>query len=109
MTLLGLELWEHPSVQKVFQCFEKISAQVGVPVQIVADGASDLNKGVKLFCERHPKTQYFYDISHKLAGLLEKYLNDDEDWNLFVNSVSTAKTLASTNTIGLFDSTGAMN
>lgn len=91
VTLLGLELWEHPSVQKVFQCLEKISAQVGVPVQIMADGGSDLNKGIKLFCERHPKTQYFYDISHKLACLLEKYLKDDEDWNLFVNSVSTAK------------------
>ena len=91
VTLLGLELWEHPSVQKVCQCLEKISAQVGVPVQIMADGGSDLKKGIKLFCERHPKTQYFYDISHKLACLLEKYLKDDEDWNLFVNSVSTAK------------------
>jgi hypothetical protein len=91
VTLLGLELWEHPNGEKVFQCLEKISTQVGVPVQIVVDGASDLNKGVNLFCERHPKTQVFYDISHKLACLLEKYLKDDEDWNLFVNSVSTAK------------------
>jgi len=107
VTLLGLELWEHPNGVKIFQYLEKISAQVGIPVQIIADGGSDFHCGIKLFCERHPKTQYFYDISHKLACLLEKYLKDDEDWNLFVNSVSTAKALASTNPISWFNTTWA--
>lgn len=91
VTLLGLELWNHSNGKKVDKCLEEISNQVGVPIQIVADGGSDLNKGVKLFCERHPKTTCIYDISHKLARLLEKHLKDDEDWNLFVKSVSKAK------------------
>ncbi len=91
VTLLGLEIWDHPNGDLVNKCFEKISGSVGVPVQIAVDGASDLNKGVRLFCEQHPKTQHIYDISHKLARLLEKHLKDDENWNLFVNSVSKAK------------------
>lgn len=67
--------------EKVNQCLDKISCQVGVPIQIVVDGGSDLNKGVKLFCEKYQKTKHFYDLSHKLARLLEKHLKDDEAWN----------------------------
>jgi hypothetical protein len=91
VTLLGLELWEHSFGAKVEKCLDKISCFVKVPVQIAVDGGSDYHGGVKLFCERHPKTQHISDISHKLARLLEKHLKDDEDWNLFVNSVSKAK------------------
>lgn len=91
MTLLGLEIWEHSTGEKINECFENISRQVGVPLQIVIDGGSDINKGTKLFCEQHRKTKQFSDLSHKLARLLEKHLKDDEEWNLFVNSVSVAK------------------
>jgi hypothetical protein len=91
VTLLGLELWEHSNGEKIAKCLENISQQVGVPEHIVIDGGSDIKTCAKLFCEQHPKTRQLYDISHKLARLLEKHLKDDEAWNFFLNSVSKAK------------------
>ena len=91
VTLLGLEIWEHSTGKKINECFENISRQVGVPLQIVVDGGSDINKGTRLFCEKHFNPKQFSDLSHKLARLLEKHLKDDDEWNLFVNCVSVAK------------------
>jgi hypothetical protein len=91
VTLLGLELWEHSDGERIAKCLDNISQQVGVPVHIVVDGGSDIKTCAKLFCEQHPKTKHLYDISHKLARLLEKHLKNDDAWNLFLNSVSKAK------------------
>jgi len=91
MSLLGLEVWERTSGKLIEASLAQIEARVGRFVQIVADGGSDITKGVRLFCEGHQKTVGIYDISHKLARILEKHLKNDEKFTIFLSSLSTVK------------------
>jgi hypothetical protein len=56
----------------------------GVPRAVVSDGGSDVKKGVRLFGEAHPGVDWFYDITHRLACLLEKELKECLWWPDFL-------------------------
>ncbi len=83
MQLLALEVVEHSTGEKVQESLEKLSGEVGEPVQIVSDHGSDLLKGIGLFCETHPKTIQTGDISHRLARLLKAEVETETFWNEF--------------------------
>jgi hypothetical protein len=65
--------------------------QTGVPRAIVSDGARDLRLGVKLFCERHPRTAWIYDIKHYTALLLQRELERDPRWATFTAAANRTK------------------
>lgn len=74
----------------VYQQLEKTIAVTGVPRQIIADGGTDIQAGVNLFCSDHPQTCYTYDIKHKAAAVLKHHLNSDEAWNDFTQKAARA-------------------
>ena len=92
MQLLALEVVEHSTGEKVLESLEKLSQQVGKPVQIVTDHGSDLRKGIGLFCETRPETIHTYDISHRLAGLLKAEVEADPFWQDFQTRCNQLRT-----------------
>jgi hypothetical protein len=89
--LLYLEPVEHSNGQKVQAQLEQVADRTGVPRAIVSDGGSDLKRGVKLFCQKHPEVAPIYDVKHKMALLLKKELEGDKDWAAFVAQANLAR------------------
>ena len=56
---------------------EKAVARTGVPRQIVADGAADLQTGIERFRARHPQTASVPDAAHRAANLPKHYWESD--------------------------------
>ena len=92
MQLLALEVVEHSTGEKVCQSLERLSRQVGEPVQIVSDHGSDLRQGIGLFAQAHPKTVHTYDISHRLARLLKAQVQTDPWWKDFHQQCNQLRT-----------------
>jgi hypothetical protein len=93
MTVLGVEVQERCNGQIVDEKLEEISQKVGIPRLLISDGGSDIKKGVGLFTERHPQTDWNYDISHRLAKLLESELKADVQWESFLKQTASTRSL----------------
>ena len=75
----------------VYQQLEQAVVKTGVPRAIISDHGTDLNAGVEKFCQQHPQTSALYDIKHKTAAILKRELNQDVDWNTFVQLANQTK------------------
>jgi hypothetical protein len=96
--LLDLDVSAQSNGGAVYGKMEELADRYGNPIQIVIDGGSDLVKGTKLFMEEKSAIVHTYDLPHKLAALLKKELQPDDDWNEFVEAVSmTGKMVRQTN------------
>lgn len=89
--VLGLEIWEHSSAQRVLERLEGIAGQVGVPRLLVSDEGSDLKKAAGIFCDRHPPTDWISDVSHRMARILEGELKGDERWEGFLRETALCR------------------
>lgn len=89
--LLHLEPMEHSNGQAVQQELKKVADKHGVPRSIVSDGGPDLKKGVEFFRQTHPAVTHTYDIKHKVALLLKKELERNNDWEEFVSVANVAR------------------
>jgi hypothetical protein len=67
------------------------SQAVGVPQAVVSDGGSDVKSGVALFIAGHPQVVWHYDLSHRLALLLEKELGGQEWWGAFMTQTARCR------------------
>ena len=67
----------------VYRQLEQAAKKTGVPRAIIGDKGSDLNCGIKRYCEEHPETVSIYDIKHKTALVLKKQLENSDKWNEF--------------------------
>ena len=81
--LLALEVMSHPTGEGVCEHLEALSAQIGPGRQMLADHGSDIKKGIELYQQNHKDTIYTYDITHKLARLLEGALKADQRFQAF--------------------------
>lgn len=75
----------------VCQQLEEATAQTGVPRQIVSDGGSDLQKGIRTFCQTHPDTIWTYDIKHTIALMFKHELEKDAAWQEFQAKAASTK------------------
>lgn len=91
MQVLDLAIMRHATGEQVAQRLEALTERIGVPSQLVADGGSDLKKGIGLYRQRHPETIYTYDISHAMANLLKSELNNDVRWKQFLSQAAQAR------------------
>ncbi len=64
---------------------------VGVPRLVVSDGGADVKKGVALFQAEHPEVDWNYDLTHRLARLLEKRLATAVWWQEFGRQVGPCR------------------
>ena len=71
--LVAMVPMEDSNRERVDQELEKTVGRTGVPRQIAADGAADLQKGIERFRERHPQTASVPDAAHHAANLLRHY------------------------------------
>ncbi|WP_199273254.1 hypothetical protein [Microcystis aeruginosa] len=83
--ILGIEVTESATGEWIQEMLEKVTLQVGIPRQIVADSGSNLKKGIKLYQENYPQVIYTYDVTHAMANLLKKELLADEVFQSFLS------------------------
>ena len=67
----------------VYEQLEEATKKTGVPRAIVSDMGSDIKNGVKLFQEQYNETVHIYDLKHKIAILVKKLLEEDDEWSKF--------------------------
>jgi len=70
---------------------EQATLRIGIPVQIVSDGGSDVKKGASLFAERHPETTVTYDAAHHGAIVLKRRFEDDPQWSEYIGRLGQVK------------------
>ena len=75
----------------VYQQLEQATKKTGVPRAIIGDKGSDLDCGIKRYCEENPETVSIYDIKHKTAVVLKKQLDNNDNWNEFKEWARTSK------------------
>jgi len=85
MQVLRLEVTDLGTGDALSASLKALSAQVGIPTQIVADHGSDVVKGIRVFQEQHPGTVYTYDVSHRMATFLKQGLSNDTRWNDYLS------------------------
>ena len=81
---LGLKILTHCDGVTVQAQLQEAADKVGVPRSVVSDGGSDVKKGVRLFQQKHPQVDWNYDLTHRLARILEKQLKDALWWESFL-------------------------
>jgi hypothetical protein len=83
MTVLAVVSVETSNGEVVKRQFDELAAKNGVPVAILSDGGSDLNKGARLFQAEHPQVVPLYDIKHLVSRTVEKIMATQEQWESF--------------------------
>ena len=86
--LVAMVPMEDSNRTRVDQELERAIARTGVPRQIVADGAADLQQGIARFQERHPQTAAVPDAAHHAANLLKHYWEADPRWPEFTRRLA---------------------
>ena len=67
----------------VHQQLTDLVGRVGVPLAVLSDRGSDLNKGVRLLQQDQPTVISLYDIVHLTSRKIEKVLNNAPQWDEF--------------------------
>jgi hypothetical protein len=73
----------HSTGDVVWEQLEEAAEKTGLPREILSDGGSDLQAGIRRFCDAHPQTCAIYDVTHKLALLVKAFLSDTDAWSRF--------------------------
>lgn len=73
----------HRNKQEVAEQFLKLADQVGVPISIVLDGATELHEGAKCFADSAKDVVILDDIKHKAANILKKQIGKSERFKAF--------------------------
>lgn len=89
--VLGIEIMKSTQGEKVKSVLTKIEEKVGIPQQIISDKGSDLYKGIKLYQQEKKEVIHSHDITHKMALLLKKELEQDEEYKLFTNKCNQTR------------------
>jgi hypothetical protein len=88
---LGLKILPRCDGEAVHAQLEEAARQVGVPRAVVSDGGADVAKGVRRLRQDHPEVDWIYDLTHRLARLLEKQLKDQLWWDRFVTQAGKVR------------------
>jgi hypothetical protein len=88
---LGLKILPRCDGAAVHAQLKEAAREVGVPRAVVSDGGADVAKGVRLLQQDHPRVDWIYDLTHRLARLLEKQLKDALWWNRFVTQAGKTR------------------
>ncbi|NLE56487.1 MAG: hypothetical protein GX617_16235 [Lentisphaerae bacterium] len=76
------------------------TAKTGVPCAIISERGSDLHRGIGLFCQKHKRTHWVYDIEHKTVCLLKRAFQDDRSWGEFAERGNRFKLQVSLTALG---------
>ena len=98
LQLLALVPMGHSSGERLLAVYLECFKKHGNPQQIITDGGSDILKSVDLLHERQrtsnqPLTRHSYDISHRIARIIEAALAAHPAWVAFEEMVKAARNL----------------
>lgn len=65
--------------------------KTGVPRAILCDGGTDLRRGIANFQTTRPMVACLYDVTHKMALLLQRELERDARWAKFIGQVNQSR------------------
>lgn len=91
LTVLALEPVQQSNGEVVCEQLTRMIEVTGIPCSIVADGGTDLNRGINLFRQQHPQVIHSHDIVHKTASFLKKILTADPRWHAFLKNMASSK------------------
>ena len=92
LQLVAMVPMEDANQERVDEELEKAVARTGVPRQIVADGATNLQQGIVRFQKRHPQTLSVPDAAHHAANLLKFYWQNDPKWSEYTRRMNETAT-----------------
>lgn len=73
----------HRNKQEVAKQFLELADQVGVPISIVLDGATELHEGAKCFADFEKDVVILHDMKHKAANVLKHRIGKSERFKAF--------------------------
>jgi transposase-like protein len=93
---LAIVPMKHSSGEVLLECFLKCVAKHGNPERMVTDGGSDILKAARLLAEHQQRegqaaTKHTYDISHRIARIVQAELEPSAPWQRFEESVKAAR------------------
>ncbi len=83
VVVLELAVLSSCTGEVIAQTLNRLTEQIGPPLQIVSDQGSEVRKGVTLYQQQYPSVIWTYDVTHPMALLLEKELAQDERYQAF--------------------------
>jgi len=89
--VLALEILDSTRGEVIEQKISALCEKVGNPIQIIADHGSDLERGIKLYKEKHIEVIYTYDVTHAMALILNHELVPDEKYQSFIKNCHQSK------------------
>jgi len=89
--ILAIQVTKTATGEWINNILEKLSKQVGIPRQIVADNGSNLKKGIELYIENHPQVIHTYDVTHGMANLLKKELVPSKVFQKFITDCNKCR------------------
>lgn len=93
LSVLAIVPGEARDKQSVALALDELSKKIGVPMCIVADGASELHQGVKAFQKQGEIVLIMDDIKHKAANILKHTIGKDETFQKFEKQVGKTTAL----------------
>jgi len=101
MEVIDLKPVETSTGEIVYEQLKEASKKTGNPKAIVSDMGSDIKSGVQKFREKSSSTAHIYDLKHKIALLIKKILEADDEWSEFKKFANfVAKKLQNTTIAG---------
>jgi hypothetical protein len=91
MVLLDLVPMRRSDGKVVEERLKVIEEKAGKPRAIVCDGGTDLRKGIAGFRQTRCDVAAPYDVTHKMALLLQSQLERDPRWGKFVSAVNQTR------------------
>lgn len=87
---IGLEVSHKWNGQLIFEALTIIFKKAGLPLAIIKDGGTDLNKGVELFCEQRPERKIYTieDVGHFTANALKALFAKTKPFVQFLRIIS---------------------
>lgn len=83
LTVLELLPVEQSNGAIVCEQLSALCKKVGVPLAILSDRGTDLNKGVQVLQQLQPDVLALYDVVHMVARMTEAALRKESQWNAF--------------------------
>lgn len=96
LQIIGINPTEKSTGLFASKAFEQASHRLGGQEAIAAyviDGGSDVQNGAKILNEGDKKIKFLYDLSHKLALVLEKELTADPKWEEYTKHLTKSRQL----------------
>lgn len=75
--------------ESVTTALDELTEKIGIPVSVIADGATELYEGVKAMKNNGQSVLFLDDIKHKAANILKKTLGKQERFLDFQSHIGT--------------------